>query len=104
LREEDAVAADGTWNVNLNTPMGAQAITLDLATQGDALSGSMKSPMGGADFEGGTADGDNLAWTVAMTQPMPMNIEFEAVVDGDKISGKAKLGTFGDATFEGTRG
>jgi hypothetical protein len=34
---------------------------------------------------------------------MGMTIAFSATVDGDKISGEADLGTFGKATFEGTR-
>jgi hypothetical protein len=38
-----------------------------------------------------------------MTQPMPMTIECSATIDGDSISGTAKLGAFGQATFEGQR-
>jgi hypothetical protein len=34
---------------------------------------------------------------------MPITLEFVAKVEGDKISGNVKLGSFGDATFEGTR-
>ena len=56
----------------------------------------------GVDLDG-TVDGDNLTWKAALTQPMPINLDFTATVDGDKISGNVKLGTFGDATFEGTR-
>ena len=98
-----AVAADGTWKIDLKTPMGAQAVTLVLVTDGSALSGSLQSAMGGADFTDGTVDGDNLAWTVKLTQPMPIEVDLAATVDGDSISGTAKLGSFGDATFEGAR-
>ena len=97
------MAADGTWKIDLKTPMGAQAVTLVLVTDGGSLSGSLQSAMGGADFTDGTADGDNLAWTVKLTQPMPIDVDLTATVDGDSISGTAKLGSFGDATFEGTR-
>ena len=38
-----------------------------------------------------------------LTQPMPIEVDLTATVDGDAISGNAKLGSFGDATFEGTR-
>lgn len=97
------MAADGTWKIDLKTPMGAQAVTLVLVTDGSALSGSLQSAMGGADFTDGTVDGDNLAWTVKLTQPMPIEVDLTATVDGDAISGTAKLGSFGDATFEGAR-
>jgi len=55
------------------------------------------------ELENGTVDGDNLAWTVNMTSPMPITIEATATVDGDAISGEAKLGAFGTAPFSGTR-
>ena len=97
------MAADGTWKIDLKTPMGAQAVTLVLVTDGGALSGSLQSAMGGADFTDGTVDGDDLAWTVKLTQPMPIEVALAATVDGDAITGTAKLGSFGDATFEGTR-
>jgi hypothetical protein len=38
-----------------------------------------------------------------MTQPMPITIDATATIDGDQISGEAKLGAFGTATFEGSR-
>ena len=97
------MSADGTWNVTLNTPMGAQAGTLELATDGTVLTGTMSGPQGSMELENGTADGDNLSWTVNMTQPMPITIEATAAIDGDEISGEAKLGAFGTATFSGSR-
>ena len=97
------MSADGTWNVTLNTPMGAQAGTLELATDGNTLTGTMSGPQGSMELENGTADGGSLSWTVNMTQPMPITIEATATVDGDEISGEAKLGAFGTATFSGSR-
>jgi len=97
------MSVDGDWKVTLNSPMGAQDATLSLSTDGGGLSGKMVGAQGTQEFEGGTADGNNLTWNVSMTQPMPMELEFTAEVDGDAISGKVKLGAFGDATFAGTR-
>ena len=97
------MSADGTWNVTLNTPMGAQAGTLELATDGNTLTGTMSGPQGSMELENGTADGDSLSWTVNMTQPMPITIEATATIDGDESSGEAKLGAFGTATFSGSR-
>ena len=97
------MSADGTWNVTLNTPMGAQAGTLELATDGNTLTGTMSGPQGSMELENGTADGDSLSWMVNMTQPMPVAIEATATIDGDEISGEAKLGAFGTATFSGSR-
>ena len=98
------MSADGTWNIMMNTPMGAQAGTLSLVTNGGTLTGTMGSPMGTIDLEDGTVDGDNLSWKAKLTQPMPITLECTAIVNGDAIDGEAKLGAFGTAKFSGTRG
>jgi hypothetical protein len=97
------MSADGDWNVTMNSPMGSQSATLTLAADGGSLSGKIAGPQGVQEFEGGTVDGDALSWKIAMTQPMPMELEFDATLDGDSIKGNVKLGSFGNATFEGTR-
>ena len=97
------MSADGSWNVTINSPMGAQQATLTLATDGGSLSGTMAGAQGTQEFSGGTVDGDNLSWEIDMTQPMPMKLEITGTVSGDEISGNVKLGAFGNATFSGSR-
>ncbi|MBA57834.1 MAG: hypothetical protein CMQ40_01535 [Gammaproteobacteria bacterium] len=84
--------------------MGSQEGKMTLVTEGNSLSGKMDGPQGTQEFEGGTVDGNDLAWKMEMTSPMPMTLEVSASVDGDAISGNIKLGAFGDASFSGTRG
>ena len=97
------MSAAGKWNVTLNTPMGAQIVTLTLEAEGATLSGSIEGPQGSQSFEGGKIEGNGLSWVVKMTQPMEMTLAFSAEVDADKISGNVDLGSFGSASFEGTR-
>ncbi len=97
------MSVDGTWNTTTKGPMGSQDATLVLKSDGNTLSGSVAGPQGTQDFSGGTIDGDNLSWIVELTQPMPMKLEFSAKVEGNNISGDIKLGSFGSASFTGTR-
>jgi hypothetical protein len=99
------MSATGKWEITMNTPMGAQPATLELEENDSTLTGTMTAAAapGPLEVTDGTVDGDNLTWKAALTQPMPINLEFSATVDGDKISGTAKLGAFGDASFEGAR-
>ena len=97
------MAADGTWNCTLDSPMGAQQMTLTLKTAGTDLSGKLAGPQGEMEFTGGTANGDDLSWTISIDQPMPMQIETTAKVDGDTLTGESKLGSFGTAKLTGTR-
>ena len=94
---------DGTWDVTTNTPMGAQKGTLTLTTDGDSLSGTMAGAQGTAQLQEPAVNGNDVSWKLDITNPMPLTLEFAATVDGDKISGNVKLGSFGNATFEGTR-
>ena len=97
------MSIDGTWNVVMNTPMGAQNGVLTIETDGDSLTGTMAGPQGALELTEGKVDGESYSWKAAMTQPMPITLEFSASVDGDAISGDVKLGSFGNATFSGER-
>ena len=99
------MAADGTWNVTLNAPMGAQQTTLNIATNGSTLTGDIEAPppIGTVALEDGTVDGDNVTWKVNLTAPIPMLLEFAAVINGDKLTGDVKLGAMGNGTISGVR-
>jgi carbon-monoxide dehydrogenase large subunit len=94
---------DGTWNCTMTSPMGSGSVTLTLRTEGSALSGTLVSDQGTMEFDGGTVDGNDLAWTVSVTQPMAIQIETTATIDGDTLTGQSKLGSFGSAQLSGTR-
>jgi hypothetical protein len=95
-------AADGNWKITINTPMGAQEVTASITTSGDTFTGKTSGRMGDSDVSG-TVAGDTLTWTAAITQPMPMTLEFEATVAGDAMTGNVKLGAFGNAPLSGVR-
>ena len=97
------MSADGTWNTIMNTPMGAQNGTMELMTDGNTLTGTLKSPQGEIELQDGTVDGDALTFKADITSPMAMTLEFSATVEGDELKGDVKLGSFGNATFTGTR-
>ena len=97
------MSAAGNWNTTMNTPMGAQNGTMELTEDGGTLSGTLSTPQGSIDLEEGTIDGNNMAWKASISQPMAMTLEFTATLDGDNITGDAKLGSFGNASFTATR-
>lgn len=97
------MSADGKWTTTMNTPMGAQNGEMELSTDGASLTGSLTAQGNAVEITDGQVDGNNLTWKASVTQPMPITLEFTAVVDGDSISGDVKLGSFGNATFTGER-
>jgi len=98
------MAVDGTYSVEVESPMGKQAGTLTLKSDGDALSGSFSGAMGTQSFDGGTVSGDDVAWSITVSGPMgQMKLDFKGTVSGDDISGQVQLGSYGSAPFKGTR-
>ncbi|HEX3701349.1 MAG TPA: hypothetical protein VHV27_11835 [Phenylobacterium sp.] len=96
------MSADGNWKITINTPMGARTVDATIKTSGSTFSGSVNSDMGAQEITG-AVNGDGLTWSFDITNPMPMKLEFDAKVDGDKMSGNVKLGMFGNAPLSGER-
>jgi hypothetical protein len=101
--QEGRMAVDGTWKIVMETPMGTRNATLSLATSGGTLTGKMSGEAGTTDIADGAVSGNKVSFKVDITNPMPLTLEFSAAIDGDKLSGKVKLGMFGDAPLSGTR-
>lgn len=97
------MAADGTWNIAIETPMGTRHTTLVLKNEGGALKGTQSEGSESTEISEGTVAGNQLSWKVSISNPMPMDLDFSAEVDGDKISGKAATAMFGSFPFTGER-
>lgn len=98
------MSADGTWHITIDTPMGARMAKLILTTDGGTLRGQQSGDEGTTDIYDGTVNGNEVAWKVNITQPMPLSLAFSGKVDGDKISGSIDTGAFGSLSFSGARG
>ena len=97
------MAADGTWNLTMNTPMGERRSTLTLSTSGGTLTGKQEAEGNTTDIAQGTVNGNDLSWQVSITNPMPLTLTFNGTVDGNSMNGTADTGMFGSFPFEGTR-
>lgn len=97
------MAADGKWEIVINSPLGAQKAQLDLKTDGASLTGTQQAAQGSGPLENGRVDGNNLSWSAKISSPMPMTLDFTGTVDGDKLAGSVKAGSFGSFPFTGTR-
>lgn len=96
------MSADGNWKITIQTPMGPQEVQASITTNGDTFTGVTRGQMGEQSVEG-KVDGDTLTWSAAISQPMPMTLEFSATVTGDEMKGNVKLGMFGNAPLSGVR-
>lgn len=97
------MAVDGNWNLTMTTPMGERKATLSLASSGGTLTGTQGAEGNSTEIFDGTVNGDDVAWKVSITNPMPLTLEFTGKVAGDGISGEMGIGPMGSFPFTGTR-
>jgi hypothetical protein len=97
------MAVDGNWNLTMNTPMGERTATLNVASSGGTLTGTQAAEGNSAEIFDGTVSGDDVAWKVSITSPMPLTLEFTGKVAGDSISGDMGVGFMGSFPFTGSR-
>src|ERR1700754_2496642 len=97
------MAVDGNWNITMNTPMGERNATLNLKSADGTLTGVQGADGNSAEIFDGTVSGDDLAWKVSITNPMPLTLAFTAKVSGDSMSGEMGIGVMGSFPFTGTK-
>jgi hypothetical protein len=93
----------GEWAVSFATPMGMMEFAMAVSQSGAKLTGHMTSDVGEFPLKG-TVDGDQVTidWTLNDNGKM-VEITFKGKVEGDKISGTAKLGSLGSGPFSAER-
>jgi hypothetical protein len=97
------MSADGTWNLTIKSPMGAQTSSLTITADGGALTGTQSAQGNTQPIANGKIDGDTVTWSNSVTTPFPMTLDFTGKVDGDTLNGSVKAGNFGSFPFTGER-
>jgi hypothetical protein len=101
--ETQAMAVDGNWNIVMSTPMGERKATLTLSSAGGTLTGTQGADGNSGEIFDGTVSGDDVAWKISITNPMPLTLAFSGKVAGDSMSGEMGIGPMGSFPFTGTR-
>jgi len=97
------VNVTGTWNLTVETPMGARDMKLNATQNGEALTGSIASPRGEVPITG-TVKGNAVAFMMKLNaQGMDMQIDYAATVEGESMKGTAKFGDMGNGAFTGKK-
>ena len=100
---ENEMAVDGNWNLVMTTPMGDRNATLSLTSAGGSLTGTQGAEGNSTEIFEGTTSGNDVAWKVSITNPMPLTLSFTGQVSGDSMSGEMGIGPMGSFPFTGTR-
>jgi hypothetical protein len=96
------MAAAGTWNIVMNTPIGDRKADLTLAGSG-ALTGTLAAEGNSTAIFDGHENGNAVKFKASVKNPMSLTLEFSGNVDGGKISGTVSAGAVGSWPFSGTK-
>ena len=94
--------AIGAWDVTLSTDKGPQSLQLFVTEQGNQFTGRIESDLGNMDISG-KVSGNTLSWDMKVKAPLPVTVTVTATIEGDQLSGSAKLGFFGKYQLAGRR-
>jgi hypothetical protein len=95
----------GNWAIQVKAPLGVQKFDVTFDEQGNVLTGTATNAEGHTqDIQNGKVDGDEASWDLTIKKPLSATVAFSAALDGDEISGTARIGALGSAKFTGERG
>ena len=101
--EETRVNFTGTWTISMNISGQNMPGTLVLRQEGGAISGSMTTQLGTAEFSGGSVTGNAIHVIANATiQGRPMELTIDAAIQGEDINGTVQS-ALGTVTFSGSR-
>lgn len=93
----------GTWELNVESPMGSRASDAIFTQTGETLGGKMVSPRGETPLTG-TVSGETVKFGINVNvQGQNLQIDYTGTVTGDTMSGTVVFGSFGDGKFTGKR-
>jgi soluble epoxide hydrolase/lipid-phosphate phosphatase len=92
---------DQVWTIVVKTPIGDQASTLVLKSEGNRLTGVVANEQYGSQVvESGELQGETLQWLVNTTIPMPLTLTYTGTLDAnDNMRGQVEMGMFGTMDF-----
>lgn len=100
------MTAEGIWNLTIDTPLGNQHVRAELALRPDgSWHGTARDRRSGEEvpLTDIAVDGGRLTWKQSITKPLRLHLVYALVVDGDRLTGKAKAGRLPAATVTGER-
>jgi hypothetical protein len=97
------LSISGQWDVVVASPLGQQKSLLTLNVDGTTVTGTDAGSYGTWELKDGKVAGNQLSWATDITKPMPMRVETEVRVDGDKLEGFIKAGAFGKFKLTGAK-
>jgi hypothetical protein len=93
----------GDWDLAIKTPIGSLQILYTFTDDGGTLSGSATGRGETVSLHDITVAGQRVTWRQSVTKPMRLNLDFDVVVDGDRLTGHSKAGRLPRSAVTGVK-
>ncbi|AGB24264.1 hypothetical protein Mycsm_04006 [Mycobacterium sp. JS623] len=95
------MALTGIWDVTIKTPIGSLAVVYTFDEDGATGTATSKGEI--VPLRDIVVAGQRVTWRQSVTKPMRLNLEFDVVVDGDRLAGHSKAGRLPRSAVTGVR-
>jgi hypothetical protein len=92
----------GDWDVTIKTPIGSLAVAYTFADDG-GITGTATGKGETVPLRDIVVDGQRVTWKQSVTKPIRLNLEFDVVVDGERLNGHSKAGRLPRSAVTGVR-
>ncbi|WP_374023753.1 hypothetical protein [Mycobacterium sp. HNNTM2301] len=97
----------GDWDVSIKTPVGTLQIVYSFDLDDGVLTGRAAGkhetvPCIDIDVSE-EATGQRVRWRQSVTKPMKLKLDFDVLVEGDRLTGNSRAGRLPRSTVIGTR-
>jgi hypothetical protein len=97
------MGVEGTYDCVTKTPLGDLASRFTVRPDGDRFTGVNEASLGSMEVIDGRIDGSRLRWTMRMPLSLPMDLECDAHIEGERLTGSVLAGGFAAMPMTGTR-
>lgn len=89
--------------MTIKTPIGSLAVAYTFTDRDGTITGSATGKGETVPLRDVFVDGQRVTWRQSVTKPMRLNLEFDVVIDGDRLSGHSKAGRLPRSAVTGVR-
>lgn len=93
----------GEWDVAIKTPIGSLQVLYTFTNDSGILAGTAAGKGETVALRDVTVAAQRVTWRQSVTKPMRLNLEFDVVVDGDRLTGHSKAGRLPRSAVTGAR-
>ena len=93
----------GEWDLVIKTPIGSLRVLYTFTDESGIVTGTAAGKGETVALRDITVAAQRVTWRQSVTKPMRLNLDFDIVVDGDRLTGYSRAGRLPRSAVTGER-